>query len=132
MPPLKHFRPGNEPARELQQLTEITPDVSDLLGKPLFPGTGNTEAFYPISALAHALNRSTGTIRTWHETGVLPGTYSVPGKTPNGRRRVYTARQIMGLRRLAAEYGVLDDKKAQLEEFSKRARMLFEQLMEAA
>lgn len=68
---------------------------------------GKQMRFYPISALAAALNRSVATVRHWDENGILPpASLRTDALGPQGRRRVYTHEQIAGLQRIAEQEGL--------------------------
>jgi len=123
---IKDFIPGAEPAR-----APAPPARDDYeLGRPAMIIAG--EPCYPISVLADAMNRSNSTIRAWEADGVIPRGYSTEGATRNGNRRLYTRRQILGLRQLAAEYGILDDRSRTVKgsEFSRVTFLLFDSLRE--
>ena len=86
--------------------------------------------YYPIGALAAALNRSPNTIRDWERNKIIPPGLIINGSSRNGRRRLYTGAWIRGLRQLADECGALDNLNYAVagSEFSQLAFVLFEQL----
>lgn len=126
MAQLRNFLPGAEPVRDTPQPEH---DDSDFLGSPVTIG-GEPSGYYPIRSLAAALNRSPGTIRDWETAGVIPESYVLNKDSRNGRRRLYTRAQILMLRRLAAEYGILDNHRAIVKdsEFSRLSFVLFDRL----
>ncbi len=64
--------------------------------------------FYKISALATALNRKPVTIRKWEAEGIIPkAPFILPSSDQRGQRRLYSLEQIMGLREIARQEGVL-------------------------
>jgi hypothetical protein len=98
---------------------------------------GKIVEFFPIGVLADALNRKTVTIRKWETEGVIPkASFLKPSKNKDvrGQRRIYTKEQIMGLRRIAREEGVLEPsangkwKDIAKTDFATKARELFVQL----
>lgn len=126
---IKDFIPGAEP-----RCTPPDPEPhadDDMLGRPVLTDTGGT-AYYPISALAAALNRTNGTMRAWEHDKVIPPGYIINPGSRNGRRRLYTRKQILRLRELAAECGILDDPRAVVKasEFSRLAWLLFDAIRE--
>lgn len=131
MTSLRHFLPGAEPPRE-ETAPEDTDD--DILGRPAVPGGGGTPDLYRISSLAAALRRSPGTIRDWERAGIIPRGYVLNDESRNGRRRLYSRQQILMLRQLAAECGILDDHRATVKgsEFSRLAFILFDRLRDEA
>lgn len=125
---LKDFLPGAEPPRPADH---PVPDYDDVPGRPALVINGTR--YYQIGALAAALQRSAGTIREWERTGVIPPGFSTNPGSRNGRRRLYSRDQILLLRELARECGVLDNPRATVKgsEFARAAAVLFEQLREA-
>ena len=79
------------------------------LGKPHYYLVDNTPtALYKIGDVARALNRSPVTIRKWESEGTIPvSPYKMPSHDERGQRRLYTKDQILALRRVAYEEGVL-------------------------
>lgn len=70
---------------------------------------GKPKQFYTVGSLAASLNRRSVTIRKWEAEGVIPNaTYFKPAEDKRGRRRLYTEEQILGLRELAKEEGLLE------------------------
>jgi hypothetical protein len=64
--------------------------------------------FYTIGTLARVLNRKSVTIRKWEMDGTIPkARYSLPSGDKRGRRRLYTRRQITGMKVIAREEGLL-------------------------
>lgn len=124
---VRDFLPGAQPEPAQPSPRAVSDD--DLLGRPVRIA-GDDSDYYPLSALAAALNRAPGTVRDWAYKGIIPEGYSRPGRTRNGNRRLYTRQQILMLRQLAAECGVLDNLRAVVagSEFSRAAVVLFERL----
>lgn len=124
---LKEFLPGAEPARPRHQ----PPADDDMLGRPALLINGTS--YYRIGALAAALNRSASTIREWERTGVIPSGFSTNPESRNGRRRLYSRDQILMLRELARECGVLDNPRVTVKgsEFARLSAVLFERLRDA-
>jgi hypothetical protein len=75
---------------------------------------GHTMDFYPVGALAKALNRDSVTIRAWIRKGWLPkARYQTPkiyGSRGDAARRLWTHDQIAMIVRIAKEEGVLEGK----------------------
>lgn len=75
---------------------------------------GETQEFYPVGALAKALNRDSVTIRAWIRKGWLPkARYQTPkiyGSRGDAARRLWTRGQIEMIVRIAQEEGVLEGK----------------------
>lgn len=90
---------------------------------------GVATEFFPISALARALNRSTTTMRKWETKGWIPeAIYRSPGP-PKKQDRLYTREQIAGLQRIAADENLMEPRlRRRVEDtrFPDRARALFE------
>lgn len=109
-----------------------------ILGKPeTFLVNGKPQEFYKLGSLAGALNRKQVTIRKWESDGVIPNpTFILPSRTKDvrGQRRLYTKEQIMGLRTIAEEEGLLETtaggqyKKIEQTNFRERALKLFKDL----
>jgi hypothetical protein len=106
------------------------------LGKPKKLGvSGKIVDFYTVGTLAFALNRRTVTIRKWETEGIIPkASFILPSSDTRGQRRLYTEAQILGLRELARQEGLLNPssggKWASVEktEFKSRAFTLFKEL----
>lgn len=103
-----------------------------LLGTPvLLSHQGEVREFFPIGSLAAALNRSVVTIRKWEKKGLLPKPrFGMPTAALGGRVRLYTRDQIVALRDIALEEGLLDDltKPVTRTEFKARAFDAFERM----
>lgn len=106
------FYPGSK--RRIQTYEETTRNIPSPrdeveLGTPKILGVnGKPTEFYTVGSLAKALNRQTGTIRKWETTGIIPEpTFILPSDDPRGQRRLYTEPQILGLRELARQEGLL-------------------------
>lgn len=127
--PLRDFLPGAPPSQPVVKQSAPADEAAWFLGSPVRIG-GEPSDYYPISALAAALNRSPNTIRDWERERIIPPAFILNKDSPNGRRRLYTGAQIRGLRQLAAECGALDDLRYQVNgsEFSQLAFVLFAQL----
>lgn len=69
---------------------------------------GYFREFFAISHLAKALGRAPKTIYKWEANRLFPGaTWIYNSTSKNGRRRLYTRRQIEGVILIAYEEGVL-------------------------
>ncbi|MEU1552119.1 hypothetical protein ABZ517_05280 [Streptomyces scabiei] len=91
---------------------------------------GYYREFFAISHLANALGRSTKTLYKWETTGLFPSaTWIYNGESKNGRRRLYTRRQIEGVIAIAYEEGVLSGTKRFIShtQFPDRCTELFKQ-----
>lgn len=60
--------------------------------------------FFTVGALAEAINRKPVTIRSWEMKGIFPKARYRDKR----QRRLYTRRQIEGVRGLCAKHGILD------------------------
>jgi len=77
--------------------------------------SGEDISLYTIGQLALALNRKAGTIRMWEREGIIPvalwsRAIRDDGKDvvdPRGTRRYYSTKQVIGMRRIADEEGIL-------------------------
>jgi len=88
---------------------------------------------FPIGALAKALNRAPVTIRLWERERTIPGaTLRLAPKNGVQGRRYYTRSQVEGIRRIAAEEGLLDGRAPITKDFSTKCFALFAELKEAA
>lgn len=90
---------------------------------------------YQMSSLSAALNRQPVTIRKWEADGVIPQpTYLVGSHDARAKRRLYTKDQLLGLRRIAEEEGILYPnangkwKPVEQTDFRRKALELFKQL----
>lgn len=87
--------------------------------------------FFPISALARAVGKSSKTIREWERIGVLPkARYRSRHRDPAKAYRLYSRAQIEGIRRIAGEEGMLTWKPANIQasNFTARVVALFHSL----
>lgn len=139
---LGDFYPGSKERRESVQQTR--PDhaspaqqvVHDIGPGKLLLVNGMDVEFFKIGQLAAALNRQPGTIRMWESSGILPPSgYVKPGKDRNaqGRRRLWTRRQLEGVIRIAMEEGVWQPnvgRKITSTQFTERVAALFNALKE--
>lgn len=108
------------PAAEEEEFDLGTPRILNYRGEPM--------EFYPIGSLAYALNRSVVTMRKWEKAGYLPKpAFGIPTKALGGKIRLYTRDQIMRLRRIASEEGLLEDlaKSVKNTQFRRKAREVF-------
>lgn len=98
----KNYGPDYEPPRSAA-------DDDPNLGPSVFYGVhGKTVEFFKVGSLAAVLHRKPVTIRKWETEGIIPKTpYVAPSEDTRGRRRLYTREQIIGLRNIAAEEGIL-------------------------
>ncbi|UXX94032.1 hypothetical protein N7U49_21745 [Streptomyces sp. AD2-2] len=90
--------------------------------------SGFYREFFAISHLANALGRAPKTIYKWEANGLFPGaTWIYNSDSRNGRRRLYTRRQISGVVVIAFEEGVLSGTQRFLSQtqFPERCRELF-------
>ncbi len=96
------------------------------LGRPVmmtYRGEVNVP-FYRIGDLGRALNRSTGTIRKWHDRGILPPpSFGKRTAALGGRVRLYSLAQLTAAREIAASEGVLDDTSAAVTRTKFAARL---------
>lgn len=129
--PDRYLVPGKgwvEEKREPEPSPEYG-DYDDLLGRPIILNyKGEAAEFFPIGSLANALNRSVVTMRKWEGKGFLPKpSFGTPTRALGGRVRLYTRDQIMGLRQIADEEGLLVNlaKAVRHTKFRKKARALF-------
>lgn len=89
---------------------------------------GSLREFFAISHLAAALGRSVKTIYKWESQQLFPyATWIYNGESRNGRRRLYTRRQVEGVALIALEEGVLSGQKRFLSQtkFPERCVELF-------
>jgi len=112
---LEHF-PGSKQRRD-EVSTPTGVDISVPEEEPLWISKGKVYRFggediefFPVSALAMALNREVATIYSWERKGWLPRP-KFRGKTQGfgGRRRLYTERQIHAIVAVAESEGLLGD-----------------------
>lgn len=90
--------------------------------------SGFHREFFAISHLANALGRAPKTIYKWEANGLFPGaTWIYNSDSKNGRRRLYTRRQIEGVVLIAFEEGVLSQTQRFISHtnFPERCRELF-------
>lgn len=90
--------------------------------------SGSYREFFAISHLANALGRAPKTIYKWEANGLFPGaTWIYNNDSRNGRRRLYTRRQIEGVVLIAYEEGVLSGAQRFISQtqFPIRCRELF-------
>jgi len=99
---------------------------------------GQEVDLYQMSALSSALNRQPVTIRKWEAQGIIPQpTYMTGSHDNRAKRRLYTKEQLLGLRRLAEEEGILYPsangkwKPVEQTDFRRKALELFKQLERA-
>jgi hypothetical protein len=107
------YYPGSKMPVKAYGAREILVDMhnaEELWGKPKIMLLNNQETeFYTLGELARVLNRKTVTLRKWENEGILPKpAYMFPSSDPRGKRRLYTKEQILGLRDIAKEEGILE------------------------
>ena len=112
--------------------------VSDWSDKPLtYMVNGETQEFFTIGHLAKALGYSVQSIRAWENSRLLPRSRyrtpsprkaDQPGHLVKGRR-LWTRQQIEGILRIAAEEGVILNKKPPTPRFAARVGELFTSLL---
>jgi hypothetical protein len=132
---LRDFIPGAAPARTQPAAQLPDGDTAGFLGRPAIVSDG-TEYYY-IRSLAAALNRTPKTIREWEQSGVIPRSFIINDGSRHGQRRLYTREQILLLRELAGECGILGNTRSgsyvlKGSEFSRLAHMLFDRLRQEA
>jgi len=125
--------PGAAPIQPVVKQQKPADESAWFLGSPVSIG-GVPSDYYPISALAAALNRAPSTIRELERERIIPPAFILNRDSTNGRRRLYTGEQIKGLRQLAQECGALDNLRYPMKgsEFSQLAFMLFRHLDESS
>ncbi|MFE2539076.1 hypothetical protein [Actinacidiphila glaucinigra] len=92
--------------------------------------SGFYREFFAISHLCAAINRSPKTLYKWETSNLFPlATWIYNGESRNGRRRLYTRRQIEGVVVIAYEEGVLSGTKRFIShtQFPARCFELFKQ-----
>lgn len=135
------FYPGSKERREPAPHVPDRASPAQQVVHDLGPGTvllvnGVEVEFFKIGQLAAALNRKPGTIRMWESTGILPPSgYARPGRDRNaqGRRRLWTRRQLEGVIRIALEEDVWYPnvgRKITSTQFTERVAALFKALKE--
>lgn len=85
---------------------------------------GKTVEFFPIGALAKALNRKVTTVRRWEQDGILPVTFwRSPSTDVRGRQRLYSRALIEAMIEIAREEGVLSPHGRNIHKTNFRARI---------
>ena len=103
--PVAYYPGSKMPVRVYSDQPVAEPEPEFTFDYLDFKGTG----FYTIGVLASVLNRSQVTLRKWEHDGVIPKpTYIRSSADPRGRRRLYTKDQILGIREIAKEEGLLE------------------------
>lgn len=132
------FYPGSRRIRRSQggEAPELPePDVQEWqrFGKTYLTDSGSPQVFYPISALGMALGRKAITMRHWEQDGVIPKPLRSVSSSSNGRRRMYTYDQIVGLQQIAKEEGLMSGQRVYVTKtaFGARAEKLFRELEES-
>lgn len=100
-------------------------------GRKYHDHRGREITLYSISALAEALGRDVKTMRHWDKYQILPPCDSrTLSASEHGRWRLYTHAQLVGLRRIAQEEGLLSGKRVfvQKTSFTVKATELFRSL----
>lgn len=134
--------PGSRHVRKAFREEDSTPEdtyehdentLAEVLASPRRIMVDGVEVeFYPISAVAKALNREVVTVRKWERKGYLPAArFRTRGKKQD---RLYTRPQIEGLVLIAIDEGLMEpEKKKRINDtqFPQRAAALFEALDEA-
>ncbi|MFD9947225.1 MerR family transcriptional regulator [Nonomuraea sp. NPDC059023] len=65
--------------------------------------------FFTVGQLADVLGRKAVTIRKWEREGILPHPqYRFTGKDTRGSRRLYTRAQVLEIRQIAQDEGILE------------------------
>jgi MerR HTH family regulatory protein len=103
-------------------------------GREYLDSQGRRIMLYSISALAEALERDVKTMRHWDKYRILPPCDSrTDSASEHGRWRLYTHAQLVGLRRIAKEEGLLSGKRVfvQKTQFTAKAEALFAELEKA-
>lgn len=125
--------PKTGPAATPELLTESSAILSGLKVKRVVI-RGVERDMYAIGAVASALQRQPVTIRKWEETGVIPkATWVLNPRTKEGRRRLWSADQVVGLVKIAAEEGILTPPRNDIKatNFTCRVIELFSALKDA-
>lgn len=127
-----YFIPGLKGPQKFRAAEKHEDELETLLGTPIQMGyRGELMDFFKIGSLARAMNRSVVTIRKWQDKGFLPPpSFMIPTKAIGGKIRLYSRPQVEGLRRIAAEEGLLTDttKAVTHTRFEERAFNLFREL----
>ena len=110
---MQEFYPGTSRRRKTYSkpadvVTDDPTEILDLGKAKLVLVNGQPQELYPLGAVARALNRQPVTVRKWESEGVIPRSpFILPSHDPRGQRRLYSKDQIMALRRVAEEEGLL-------------------------
>jgi len=128
----EYFIPGLKGPQKFAAPEQHEDALDALLGHPiLMRYQGEVTEFYKIGALARSLNRSVVTIRKWQDKGIIPKpNFAIPTKALGGKIRLYSRPQVLGLREIAEEEGILIDttKAITHTRFEERAFNLFREL----
>lgn len=107
----------------------------DLGDSRTFDVHGKEVDLYQIASLSAALNRRPVTIRKWEAEGIVPQpTYLTGSHDSRAKRRLYTKDQLLGLRKIADEEGLLYPsangkwKPVEQTDFKRKALELFKRL----
>jgi len=119
----RRIAPG--PAESAEPPVEPDPDAWDAHPRPHQIG-GVEVLFYPIGALAKALNRKPVTIRMWEQSGVLPRSlFRSRHDQGAGKARLYPRMLIEGLIKIAEDEGLFDGAPIASTRFTPRAIELY-------
>lgn len=111
--PIDVYPGTSRPIGSAHPVMDPRPAIGGWDQEPVFKRVdGYLREFFSISALALAINRSTKTIYKWESGGLFPAaTFVFNSASKQGRRRLYTRKQIDGVVVIAAEQGVLNGQK---------------------
>jgi hypothetical protein len=132
------FYPGSKRKRKdyEDEVAEPQEEEDVILSNPrTYLVGGKSAELYPLGAVAQALNRKPVTVRKLEQEGILPrAPLILPSHDQRGQRRLYTKAHIDGLRKIAAEEGVLFPspggkwKSIEATQFRDKALKLFKEL----
>jgi hypothetical protein len=91
---------------------------------------GQQYELFTVGQLGQALGgRAAVTMRLWERNGVIPkARMRLPNKNGVGGRRYYTRAQVEGMRRIAEEEGLLEQRAPLSPRFTERCVQLFRDL----
>lgn len=80
---------------------------------------------FTIGQLAALLGRKAVSLRRWEAEGTIPlAPFTAPSDDPRGRRRLFSEAHVVGILKIAAEEGLLDDLTIKISETKFRPRVL--------
>lgn len=117
---MRRYPGTGKPIPELKERkapqAEDEPADWESMGKVYISG-GKEVVFFPIGALALALDRRPVTIRSWEDKGWLPKPKFRGKAMGYGRRRLYTHEQVSGVVAAAERAGILASGRIPTERF---------------